>query len=168
MARGKAQANYLHREGLVGHDTASDYGFLNVASLTKDPKWSIGDRVVLPDGRVFRYGKVTSGGEAYAGQGCSFENAVAISGNCAAAQAIGDSQITFASQTFSEDELRGGYIVIYGDDNSDVQQRGIVGNTVASGSTVGCSVVLSSSIFLPPICLIIYGEYLYYHPLPHP
>ena len=161
MSRGKASANYLHREGLVGHETAADWGFLYETSLIKSSKWEIGDRTVLPDGRIFRYAKVTSGGEAYAGQGCSFENVIAISGSCAAAQVIGDSQITFASQTFSVDELRGGYIVIYSSDNSNVQQRGIIGNTVASSSTVTIylDAPLVANVAAAKFCEVLHNPY---------
>lgn len=159
MSRGKVKANYLHRAGLVGLNDAPDYDFLYVASATKDPKWNIGDRVVLPDGRVFRYAK--AGANCYTGQGCGFYKAVAMSANSAAAQVAGDKQITFASQTFTEDELRGGYIVIYGADNSDVQQRGIIGNTVASGSTVTVylDAALAIDVATAKYCEILYNPY---------
>jgi hypothetical protein len=57
MAKGKGRSTLLGIQGFVGHVEAPNYDFLYHTSSVKDPKWEIGDRVVLPDGRVFRYGK---------------------------------------------------------------------------------------------------------------
>ena len=135
MSRGKANANYLNREGLVAHSDAPNYDFLYSASTVKDPQWNIGDRVVLGDGRVFRYAK--SSGTCYAAHGAAFHDTRAIERTTvAAAQAIGDKQVTIASQTFALDELRGGYVTCFGTSNANVQFRGIIGNTACSGSTI--------------------------------
>ena len=131
MSKGKAKVNYLHREGLVGMSDTPDYGFLYATSLTKDPKWNIGDRVVLPDGREFRYAK--SSAACISGQGCEF-TAVGINAYQAAlvAQDIGDKQVTVPACThsaaFVENELRGGYVLIYDGSTNNVQFRGIIGN----------------------------------------
>ena len=99
-------------------------------------QYSIGTRLMTPDGRVFRYAK--SGGACYTGQGCAFYQDKAFAANCVSALAIGDTQISFASQTFDKDALQGGYISIYGGtpDNADCPHRLIIGNTVCSDSTV--------------------------------
>ena len=47
-----------HSLGLVdGMASGSSWGFIYQTSLTKHPGYNIGDRVALPDGRVFRYSK---------------------------------------------------------------------------------------------------------------
>jgi len=38
--------------------------FLYEHSSTKNPEYNIGDRVLLPDGRVFRYGLMANSGQA--------------------------------------------------------------------------------------------------------
>jgi len=133
MARGKAKVNYLGREGLVGHANVPDWSFIYTVSATKDSKWNVGDRVVLPDGREFRYAK--SAGECVSGLGCRFM-AAGFSNYTAAdvAQAIGDKEITIPDAAthdeVTEDELRGGYVVLYGA-SENVQFRGIIGNAAA-------------------------------------
>ncbi len=57
MAKGKGKSTLLGIQGLVGHATAPDYGFLYKTTIVKSEKWNVGDRVVTPDGRVFRYAK---------------------------------------------------------------------------------------------------------------
>lgn len=142
MTRGKAQTNYLHREGLVGHSNAPDWGFIYKTSTVRDPKWNIGDRVVLPDGRVFRYAK--SGGACWTGRGVTFENAIPATGIdyslLADSAAIDDTSVVMTNQgvvAIAEDELRGGTIVmklLTGSDDSALQQRGVTGNSAGGVS----------------------------------
>ena len=133
MAKGKAKTTHLGIQGLVGHTSAPDWSFIYETSLTKHPKWNIGDRVVLPDGREFRYGK--SAGECVSGLGCRFM-AAGFSNYTAAdvAQAIDDRQITVPDaathDAVDKDELRGGYVVLYGA-SENIQFRGIIGNDAA-------------------------------------
>ena len=137
MARGKAKVNYLNREGLVAAQESPDWSFIYEKSIVKHPHYNIGDRVVLPDGRVFRYGLAVNSVEC--GLGVKFSGTMAADGialtSASQTQAIGDRQFSVASQTFAEDELRGGYAVLY-TASSTYQQFGIVGNTAASASTV--------------------------------
>ncbi len=60
MIVGKARTKLLnHSVGLVeGAAVSPSWKFLYETSLIKHPDYDIDDRVVLPDGRVFRYGKV--------------------------------------------------------------------------------------------------------------
>jgi len=138
MARGKAKVNYLGREGLVGHSEAPDWDFLYDVTITKDSKWNIGDRVVTPDGRVFRYCK--SSGECYTGQGACFQDAVPAVGidyvllteNAAKGA---KSVKTTATIDHTEDDLRGGHALLKATDtstNAALQMRLITGNTAAS------------------------------------
>jgi hypothetical protein len=45
-----------------------NYNFLYAPSTVKDPRWNIGDAVVLPDGRVFRYALAGAGLNGTAGE----------------------------------------------------------------------------------------------------
>jgi hypothetical protein len=134
MAKGKAQVNYLHSEGMVGSVDGPDWGFIYETSLVKDAKWNIGDRVVLPDGREFRYSK--SAAACISGQGAEFTYAGYTAYTAiAVAQAVGDKEVTVAAAThaaLTADELRGGYIVIYDGSTNNTQFRGIIGNDSAA------------------------------------
>jgi len=132
--KGKNKTIYLGNSQVIGHTEAPDWSFLyEAASSIINPNFHVGDRVVLPDGRVFRYAKAA--GACYTYQLCMFNNQITVSyTSLLQAQAVGDKSIHIdagAAAAVAEDELRGGYVVIYGSDNSDVQQRGIVGNTLA-------------------------------------
>lgn len=139
MAKGKATSNYLGREGVVSPQTQPSWDFLYEFSTIKDPKREIGDRVVLPDGRVFRYALTHNEGGITnwePGRGVLFAGNLTddgISENVNRAQAIGDKELRYASQSFAKDELRGGYVVIYSAGNT-YQQAGIIGNTYCSSS----------------------------------
>ena len=163
MSQGKARCLYLGRSGLVQSSNAPDWSFIYRASTVKDQEFSVGDRVVIPDGRVFRYAKSGTGG-VLSSFGAQSSDMVLIS-VVAPAQttltapgfpattgricgAVGSWVVTItvasgdgvaADGVVAEDEFRGGYIVI-GNQGSSAQNRGIIGNTaVASGG--GTSVV---------------------------
>lgn len=165
MAKGKAQANYLHREGLVGHSNAPDWNFIYDTSTIKDSKWNIGDRVVLPDGRVFRYCK--SAGQCNTYIANVFYNAIPATGIdyslLAAAAAVGDTKVVLTNQgtvAQTEDGLRGGNIN-FGVDNNLVQQRGIIGNT-AGGVSDEITVYLDG----PLVTALTTSDYAYCMPSP--
>ena len=140
MSRGVSYTKHLDltQTKEIYEQSVENWDFLYKASTTKDSRFDIGDRVCLPDGRVFRYSK--SGALCKAGHGAAFMNTAAVLTHAlAAGQAIGDKSIQIASQTFTLDQLRGGYATIFAEDNDNqinVQHRGIVGNTAASGTTV--------------------------------
>lgn len=133
MSKGRAIVKHMGKEGQIGYETAGQYDFLYRISTIQDPDYDVGDRVVLADGRVFRYAKAAD--TLYPGMGCSSYATYAISASSAAAQVAGDKSITFASQTFDKDELKGGYLVIYLSD-TNVLQRGIIGNTAGTDATI--------------------------------
>jgi len=136
MAKGKAKSTLLGIQGIVGHQTAPDWGFIYRVSTIKDSNYNVGDRVVLPDGREFRYAK--SAEACYAGQAVQFDNTGFQGwGDIAVSQVVGDKQITITGASHAaveEDELRGGYIFVAGPvtANKEVQFRGIVGNDAAA------------------------------------
>ena len=154
MSKGKAIVKYGGRAGLVTGRTAPDYSFLYDASTVKNPEYEVGDRVVLPDGRVFRYGKC---GATLADMKHGLKNhnlLVTELDAIAVAASIGDKYIdvTFADTdgvandgVIAEDELRGGLISLYR--GTDRQQRGIIGNTVrANGDTGNTRIYLDAAL----------------------
>jgi hypothetical protein len=151
---GKAKCLNALEQGMIGHSDVPDWSFIYKASVIKDPQWNIGDRVVTPDGRVFRYAKVGTAGVL-----SSFGATVRASSNIsvlAPAQqtlnagksdqqicgAVGSRVVTItiasgdgraADGVVAKDELKGGYIVL-NNQGSSAQCRCILGNTaVASG-----------------------------------
>lgn len=133
MAKGKTKVNYLNRSGLVAYQDAPNYDFIYSVSTIKDPKWNLGDRVVLPDGREFRYAKSTGDNALYTAHGCVFTYTGLVSYTAFATNhSVGDKEITIPAAThaaLTQDELRGGYIVIF-DGASDYATcvRQIIGN----------------------------------------
>ena len=134
--------------GIVQSNTRGAWDFLYRASSVKDENYNIGDRVCLPDGRVFRY--------ALASGTCNTEvgaykakktNTVAVAPvQAAGAGAVDSLTVTVTIDTeigvlttgvLSEDELAGGYIVIGNGSAQHPQMRFIVGHpalTTAGGS----------------------------------
>ena len=152
--KGKLKTNYLHREGLVSLQTQPDYGFLYDASLIKDPKWNIGDRVDTGDGRLFRYGKCGNTLTDMKGACYAYQLLVTEKDAIAVAAAIGAKSvdITFADTdgvdndgVIDEDELRGGFVSFYR--GTTRQQRGIIGNTArANGDTGNTTIYLDAAL----------------------
>ena len=147
MAKGKASVNYLGRAGLVSMRDIPDYDFLYKTSLTIDPKWAIGDQLVLPDGREYRYAK--SAAACISGQGCEFTDTgfVAYTAFTTAA-AVDAREVSVPAAThdaITEDELRGGYAVIYDGSTNNVQFRGIIGNA-ASAADVAFTLYLDGTL----------------------
>jgi hypothetical protein len=139
MARGPYYTKHLDetlRQGVYGTQIPQ-LNFLYEVSSTRNPEYNVGDRVVTPDGRVFRY--CYSGGACYTGRGAAFYNAIPATGidyaaNIASAAAIGDTSVEITNGSTvaqTKDGLRGGWILFKtasGSDDSALQQRYIVGN----------------------------------------
>ena len=109
-----------------------NWAFLYEVSSTRNPDYNIGNKVVLPDGREFHYGK--SSGECASGQACEFvATGVQAYSTAVAGSAIGDTTVTITGQTHDElakDVLRGGYMINWPAAKKD-QIRGIVGNDLS-------------------------------------
>jgi len=145
MSKGNIRINYMNREGLVGHLNVPDIEFLYVASLTKDPKWNVGDRVDLADGRGFVYCKAAAA--CVSGQGAEFTKIGLYGAVADVAGVVGDKSISIAAGTHdavTQDELRGGYVVIHCADAKQ-QFRGIIGND-ASEANAALKVYLDASL----------------------
>jgi len=150
MAKGKAKVNYLGRAGVVMPQTVPSWDFIYEVSSIRNPKYNIGDRVVLPDGRTFYYCKSSNPCDTYKAN--AFYNAIPATGidyaSVAAAAAKGAKSVVLdngavVAQTL--DGLRGGTIVITEDDNATVQQRGIIGNSAAAISAE-CTIYLDAAL----------------------
>lgn len=134
---GKARTTLLdHSSSLVeGSAAGSSWAFLYQASIVKHPNYNIGDRIALPDGRVFRYGRMGTVRGCASYHGAGNESLIAHAYTVSpTAQNIGDMEIVITATGFTADQLRGGYAVIYGGSDA-VQQRGIVGNDASGTST---------------------------------
>lgn len=146
MGRGVYYTKHFDETLLRGvyEQPVPNYNFLYEPSATKLEEFNIGDRVCLPDGRVFRYtklgGAITSARVDYgvyfaAGSRNKWYE------NPSQGQAAGDMYIVLpfdeagstsnrsaTSTTVTVDELRGGYIVIYKNGVANQCVRGIMGN----------------------------------------
>ena len=130
--KGKARVNYVDQTGDVTHADAPSWDFIYLASLIKDNEWDIGDRVVLPDGREFRYGRASAA--CASGQGCEFVNSgFQAYTTPVASTVIGDTEIEITGTThdaITKDELKGGFFISWPASLKDTT-RGIIGNDVA-------------------------------------
>jgi len=159
MARGKAKSTLLGIQGVVGHKDAPDWSFLYEASTIKSPKWEVGDRVVTPDGRAFRYSKCGATLESMKYFVFSYNQLIAEKSDPDAsvgAAAVGDKYLTMTCTKeeiganrdgiIAKNELRGGYISIYGSSSGDRQQRGIIGNTALAAAGTSFIIYLDAAI----------------------
>ncbi len=155
MAKGKARATLLGIQGQVQHTQAPNWDFLYRRSTVRDSDWNIGDRVVTPDGRVFRYAKAS--GTMQCDYPAVFANNEFIEySSIATAQAVGDKEVTItvsasaggedADGVFDVDELRGGYIAIFKSGLGDAITRGIVGNTAKAALGTSITIYLDASL----------------------
>jgi len=166
MAHGKTKVQYVHSAGSVSMADAFEWEFLYRKSTVRDPKYHVGDRVVLPDGRVCRYGK-SYDGNLNTDLLCSFqEDEVQGWEALKNSQAVGDREVTFtgaAHAAVAEDELRGGYVIIYHDGGGGFTQfRGILGNT-ESALNSNITVYLDAAIDVAVVGGTTAGE-LWYNP----
>ncbi len=114
--------------------------FLYRVSSTKETEYDVGNRVVTPDGRVYRYALASAA--CTSNTGCA--SATTKVGNFEhfnAANSIGDNSFEIdntRSSTYTLDQLHGGYALIHNADNSVMKSVGIVGNDVTDtdGNTV--------------------------------
>lgn len=134
MSKGKTKVNYIGSASDVVSQKVPTWGFIYEVSATKNPRYSIGDRVVLPDGREFRYSK--SSAACISGQGAEFTYTGYVSYTAFATNSsVGDFEITIPAAThaaLTEDELRGGYVIIFDGSTNNTQFRGIIGNDAAA------------------------------------
>lgn len=155
MTRGIGYTKHLDEtlKQSVYETQVPNMNFLYGASTTKDVDYNIGDRICLPDGRVFRYAK--AGNTLNQNYGAkSWNKALVTYSLLGASQVVGDTQVTItvaagamgedADGVIDEDELRGGYIVLYHD--SGCYQRGVIGNTALADTGTSITVYLDAEL----------------------
>ena len=119
-------------------------------STTRNPEYQIGDKVVLPDGREFRYAKSLGNNALFAAHGVQFTYTGLIAYTAFATNhAQGSTEITVPAVAHTgqdADALRGGYVIIF-DGATDLNTcvRGIVGND-ASTTGVAFNIQLDAPI----------------------
>ena len=142
--KGIAKVQYIGSAGQVMPQGAGvgDWDFIYSVSTVKDRARNIGDRVVLPDGRAFRYSK--SGAICQAGRGNIIYNKIGVVGVDYAilpvGAVVGARQVTLTAVVAqTEDVLRGGIIALKqtnAADDATLQWRGIVGNTAVTAAQI--------------------------------
>ncbi len=132
MTKGKARTDYIGGAGSVLKQNSPTWGFIYETSTIQSERHNIGDRVVLPDGREFRYAKSAS--VLNTSEACHFTGAGKVAYTSATESvAVGKFEVTVPAAThdaLAEDELRGGFVIIFGSvsDGADMMFRGILGN----------------------------------------
>ena len=179
--RGKAKTlAFSHSPSLVdGNYHGESWNFIYQVSTVKHPNFNVGDRVQLPDGRVFRFAK--SGAACWTGRGCYFNNAVPAVGidyvllteNAPVGQAYVKTTATVAH---TADDLRGGHALlkpVAASTDAVLQMRLITGNTAADaageitvyldGGLTAALTTLSYIVAMPsPYTDLRYGGSTYY------
>jgi len=145
---GKAKAYHPRVPGLVGVSDVTSWDFLYRHSTIQDPKFFVGDRVVLPDGRVNRYAKA-SNIISSCKFGVKFWNQIGdgVAAVLAQGQSVGDRSIYIVAAGVTEDEFRGGYVLIHV--GTHQQFRGVLGNTATDANgriTVYLDAVLTYAV----------------------
>lgn len=146
------KSNYVAETGYVRKVDAGGWDFLYRASTVKDERYNVGDRVVLPDGRVFRYAKAagTCNPEVGAYKAKKTNTVAVAPAQATGAGAIGSRTVTVTIDTeigelttgvLTENELAGGYVVIGNGSGQHPQMRMIVSHPALA--TAGGSLTLT-------------------------
>lgn len=119
------------KKGIYGGQV-QNLSFLSKVSTTKDPLFDVGDTVVLPDGREFRYALSTGASTMIPTMGCNFTDTGYTSYTAfTVAHSVGVSEITLPAAThaaLAADGLKGGYLVVFNGSGTNDVTYGIVGN----------------------------------------
>lgn len=138
--KGIADVELIGSAGQVVTPNATEWDFLYSVSSVKDPAHNIGDRVVTPDGRTFRYAKAAGTCSTGFGAKCT---SVFAGLTLQASPAIGDNFVTVlnvsALGTLTANQLRGAPFVIHTDAGDKTHNGFLLGNDAAA---VGASMRL--------------------------
>lgn len=157
MSQGLAKAEYIQTKGVVVNN-APNWDFLYQVSTVKDPNCTCGDRVVTPDGRVFRYAKAGTGGvqsEWGAAMPLKTIDVAVAPAQATGAGAVGSQSVTLTvsatsgvagNGAFALDELRGGYVVIGNGSAQHPQMRCITGNPAKVAGAASLTVTLDAKL----------------------
>lgn len=160
MSKGVAKTSHLDGTGVITHNNAPNWDFLYEASKVKNPNYNLGDRVCLPDGRVFRYAKCgsTLSSMKFFAQcntqlvaenstpTCKPTSTIAVGDKSAAFTVSAGAIGTNRDGIIAKDELRGGYISFYGTTSGDRPQRGIIGNTALASDGTSITLYFDAAI----------------------
>jgi hypothetical protein len=172
MTKGIGNVEYIRQGSEVAILDQPFWSFLYQASTVKQSRYNIGDRVVTPDGRVFRYSLAagTCNPEVGAYNPIhTITNAVAPaqsvingpvlnqfgSSTTVTAGSVGANVVTMtvaatdgaaSDGVVAADELRGGYIVIGNGVGQHPQMRGIIGNSAVAANGGSCDVYLDAAL----------------------
>jgi hypothetical protein len=139
MAQNTMRVDRLGGPGVVKSVSRGQHDFIYRVSTVIDPKWNVGDRVELADGREFVYCLNAGNNALFAAHGCEFSETGYTSYTAFATNAaVGDTSVTVPAAThaaLTEDELVGGTILIF-DGATDLYTttRYITGNAAASAN----------------------------------
>lgn len=155
--KGLAKAEYIQTKGAVVSG-APNWDYLYQVSTVKDALHGIGDRVVTPDGRVFRYALAGTGGvqsEWGAAQSLKTIDVAVAPAQVTGAGAVGSTTLSLTvnagagslgTGAFALDELRGGYVVIGNGSAQHPQMRYITGNVAKVAGAGIITVSLDASL----------------------
>ncbi len=132
---------YNNNLGLVTHSSQSNFPDINLVSATKDPKFEVGRRIVLPDDREFRY--CLAAGTSLAHRGAINSSIIpgdtgdGYEGAAGYATAKGENvlQISDTAAAHVADYYRGGWIVIF-NASSEFQVSRILSNTASDETSL--------------------------------
>lgn len=116
------------------HDFTGDYQ-LGLRTNETTQRYIYGTRHITWDGRVFKYSNAVAACYSYHGAAAAEDAAVSYTANPLAGYA-GDRHVTVTVASRAEDDLAGGYFVMFDNSGTDTTFCfGIVGNDATSGST---------------------------------
>lgn len=107
---------------------------LGLYAVETTQRYVYGTRHISWDGRVFKYCNSVAICVSYHGA-CAAEDAALAYTAAPVAGSIGDKHITATLSSRAEDDLAGGYFILYHSTIDNTTQYGIVGNDATSGST---------------------------------
>jgi len=115
------------------HDFSGD-NQLGIYAVETTKRYIPGTRYLKWDGRVFKYAYANGAVVPY--HGCRASEAAVLSYTAApVAGSVGDRYISYTGTGRSEDDLAGGYAVLYHSTIDNTTQYGIVGNDASGSST---------------------------------
>jgi len=116
------------------HDFTGD-NILSVRAVETTQRYIYGTRYTTWDGRVFKYSHAVAAVYSYHGARCGEGSIVSWTANPVAGYA-GDRHVTVTVASRTEDDLAGGYFMMYDASGTDTTLLfGITGNEATSGST---------------------------------
>jgi hypothetical protein len=170
--KGIGNVDYIRQGSQVTVADAPNWSLLYQASTTKHARYNVGDRVVTPDGRAFRYSlaaatcdpefgayqplKVTTvavlpaqsviSGPVINQFGANATTTAGAVGSNVVTVTIAAADGSAGTGLVAADEFRGGYIVYNHGANQHPQFRGVIGNSAVATGGGTCDIYLDAAI----------------------